>query len=426
MSNLEALIRRNVAGKNGGPPFYPGEPDPLAKAFGAAFQSLAARIATDAEVKGEAALLALLDVLCTQSGAAVARGLDVAPEVAQRLRASFEAAKAVASPLFLATRHLIGDMYAQVNVVEPALELGMGAGDTAKAIFGDRKIAVGTTPIIDEIRSAEHNYRNHRIYLAAEAGRVPFADATFNTVIMNYTFYHLEDALGACREVMRVLSPGGRFHFNIALRDRVEATRAVPQLVESLGFPDFARMARDFVFTDYGRDDATPTMEGTTVLLEAAGFRDIQVTEYLSSPLSRLIWFSRDLQILFLMDLQRALSFPAAEASYREFIDRQLSVLISNDAALCRVHGGTFAFFSARRPGSRQFDLPDDELVRRMACPRTGEPLYRDGHALRARHSGDAYPVYKGLPLLIEAYANIWREQNAGRGDPSGWPEFSY
>lgn len=80
---------------------------------------------------------------------------------------------------------------------------------------------------------------------------------------------------------------------------------------------------------------------------------------------------------------------------------------------------------SRRAAQGKPVAFSDEEIIRRMACPRTGEPLVHAGNALRVAESGDAYPVYKGLPLLVEAYARIWQEQNAGRGDPATWPEFS-
>jgi ubiquinone/menaquinone biosynthesis C-methylase UbiE len=428
LSRLDQLIVRNVAGKNGGQPFYPGQPDPMAQQFAHFARDLFGADTPAVISNAENLWLAYFLNIYRQSGNSPARGLTVDLEVRREISEIYQSNQSVASPLFLATRFLLGKMYSRISIEEPALELGMGFGDTAKAILGNRKIAVGTTPIVDELMGARHHFGNHRQYLAVDAGQIPFADETFSSIVMNYAFYHLEDPDRACREMMRVLAPGGRIYFNFAIRDRIEPTRVWPKLANELGLRDYGQMASDFVFTDYGGAKEIPTKSGCLALLDKSGFIDVATTDYLSSALSRLIWLTRDLEIMFQMNLHQATARPALESAYRHFVENQMAALLSNDPALCAERdGGTYMFVSARKPGSSLKRYDDAEIQSRMICPVARTPLQSHPGYLWCEQSQIAYPVYQEIALLIPVYGDIWRRQNAkALPDPVVWAPFSY
>lgn len=427
-SSLDQLIVRNVEGKHTGSPFYPGQPDPVAQQFPRSASGLYGTESATVIANAESLLLGYFLNLYRQSGNTAARRFDVDPGVRRKLTAIYDANKTIASPLFLVTRYLIAEMYSKVQVEDPALELGMGAGDTAKAIFGERTLAVGSTPVIDEIMGARHHFGNHRRYMAIDAAHIPFADSTFNSIVMNYTFYHLEDPVRTCQEILRVLAPGGRLYFNFAIRDRIEATRLWPKVLTELGLEDYARMAGGFVFTDYGSADETPTKSGCLALLERSGFTEIAVTDYMSADLSRLIWLARDFEILFQLNLQQGTARPALEREYREFYETELAALLTHDAARCETNGGgTFMFVAARKPGGAPVAFTDEEINQRIVCPVACAPLQRRDGFFWSEQARKAYPVYHDIALMMPVYADIWREQNAPGGDePDRWKPFSY
>jgi len=248
---------------------------------------------------------------------------------------------------------------------------------------------------------------------------------------MNYTFYHLEDPARACREIFRVLAPGGRLYFNFAIRNRIEATRLLPKLIGELGLHDYDhRMASGYIFTDYGSADATLTPEECLALLEANGFDDVSATDYLSPDLSKLMWLTRDLEVLFQLNLQNATSTQALEAVYRQFVENQLAALLSHDPSLCASRGGgTFMFVCARKPGDQTANpaLDDHAIKQRMVCPVTRNPLERNSGYLWSENAKVAYPIYEDIALLMPIYAELWRRQNAQSGnDPRNWASFSY
>lgn len=51
-------------------------------------------------------------------------------------------------------------------------------------------------------------------FLTADAKELPYPDNTFDTVIMNDAMEHVGDPAGVLREVIRVLSPGGKIYIN--------------------------------------------------------------------------------------------------------------------------------------------------------------------------------------------------------------------
>lgn len=60
-------------------------------------------------------------------------------------------------------------------------------------------------------RSAELSFPVQLLHLSAE--KLPFEDGRFDCVVSTWTLCTIPDALGALREVQRVLKPGGKFVF---------------------------------------------------------------------------------------------------------------------------------------------------------------------------------------------------------------------
>lgn len=102
----------------------------------------------------------------------------------------------------LAWRHVEGD---------PILEIGVGTGKNLPFHPRDRDIAamdLSRRMMSKAIRKARGRRNVHFGQMDAQA--LPFADATFDTVIATFVFCSVPDPILGLREAWRVLRPGGR------------------------------------------------------------------------------------------------------------------------------------------------------------------------------------------------------------------------
>jgi demethylmenaquinone methyltransferase/2-methoxy-6-polyprenyl-1,4-benzoquinol methylase len=82
------------------------------------------------------------------------------------------------------------------------LDLGAGTG-AANAVFGERDVvALDPSPEMLELNGAAHR-------VVAVGERLPFADASFDSVFSAYVFRNLDSVDATMAEVFRILRPGG-------------------------------------------------------------------------------------------------------------------------------------------------------------------------------------------------------------------------
>ncbi len=91
------------------------------------------------------------------------------------------------------------------------LDVGTGEGQIARlAVAGGATTVVGVDPTSAQIDEARRR-GDGPLYVRAEAGALPVADAAFDAVIACLVFEHIPDVDAAIAEVGRVLRGGGRF-----------------------------------------------------------------------------------------------------------------------------------------------------------------------------------------------------------------------
>ncbi|MET7965969.1 class I SAM-dependent methyltransferase [Micromonospora sp. NPDC005305] len=96
-----------------------------------------------------------------------------------------------------------------------------------------------------------------------DASRLPFADASFDTVVANHMLYHLDDPATALREFARVLRPGGRLAAAVNGSDHLAELNA---LAVAVGRPDLALPFHQNDFTaETGSGYVARTFTGVTV-----------------------------------------------------------------------------------------------------------------------------------------------------------------
>jgi SAM-dependent methyltransferase len=94
------------------------------------------------------------------------------------------------------------------------LDVGTGEGQVARLANRSTGVehVVGVDPTAAQVIAARQRGEGPN-YVRAEAARLPFPDAGFDTVVACLVFEHIDDVDSAIAEVARVLCPSGRFLF---------------------------------------------------------------------------------------------------------------------------------------------------------------------------------------------------------------------
>jgi ubiquinone/menaquinone biosynthesis C-methylase UbiE len=120
-----------------------------------------------------------------------------------------------ASPFFERNRRRRLDALA-LGAGDRVLEVGCGVGDFSRELMtgvGRDGSVVGVDASEVMLRTAQARSTTasgEPAYAAADAARLPFADATFDACTTERVLFHLEDAAAAVREMVRVARPGAR------------------------------------------------------------------------------------------------------------------------------------------------------------------------------------------------------------------------
>jgi len=101
---------------------------------------------------------------------------------------------------------------AQLAGARRVLDVGCGEGQIGRLVEAGGGHAIGIDPTWAQLSVAQQRGGGVAFTLA-QAGRLPFADATFDAAVACLVFEHITDVDSAIAEVARVLEPGGRFIF---------------------------------------------------------------------------------------------------------------------------------------------------------------------------------------------------------------------
>ena len=96
------------------------------------------------------------------------------------------------------------------------LEVGIGSGLNLPYYSGAVERLYGLDPspqLLAMTRKGLQKMRLRADLVCQSAERLPFADASFDSVVMTWTLCSIPDAGSALREIRRVLKPGGELLF---------------------------------------------------------------------------------------------------------------------------------------------------------------------------------------------------------------------
>lgn len=146
------------------------------------------------------------------------------------------------------------------------LDLGCGPGDGATRIAEAGAFAIGLDYSQGMLETARHAVGLSGRLTRGDAGRLPFADASFDKICCTNSFHHYPDHLAALREMRRVLKPGGLLVLVDPRKDHLFGWAAI-DLVENAVFgleevrifsvPQWYRMLGEAGFSD-ARVDVGP------------------------------------------------------------------------------------------------------------------------------------------------------------------------
>ena len=172
------------------------------------------------------------------------------------------------------------------EMAPPVLDLGCGDGIFAREIFAS-PLEVGTDFIPRRARKAAASGA-YRFTLSSDARQLPFADASFGTVISNCVVEHIPDIGDVFKEVQRVLRPGGEFRLTTTLRLFGEQMWWA-RMLRRIGAPHAAARHVDRVLGGLAVANRY-TREQWQADLEAAGLEVVDVGFYLPRRAERIFW----------------------------------------------------------------------------------------------------------------------------------------
>jgi SAM-dependent methyltransferase len=166
----------------------------------------------------------------------------------------------------------------------PILDIGCGDGHFASLLFA-QPVECGIDLSISRLVRARDSgaYRDVKV---ADATRLPFEAASFGTVFSNSVLEHIPDIDAVCREVARVLRPGGQLVFTVP-SDRFGDFLFWPSVLRALGLEPLAARyagAMNRVFVHHHTDG----IKEWRARLERAGLEVVQDHQIMPRPLHAL------------------------------------------------------------------------------------------------------------------------------------------
>lgn len=164
---------------------------------------------------------------------------------------------------------------------EPVLDIGCGNGQFARFLFGPGREIIGLDLDWGDLRQA-HRSGAYRAVLRADATALPFAAATFASLLANCVLEHIAADEAVIAEAARVLRPGGRLIFTVPAPGLKDCLR-VPERFRARGEEELAKA----YLAEFDRRLAHHhyhSRETWAAMLERHGLQVARLDPYLPAP----------------------------------------------------------------------------------------------------------------------------------------------
>jgi SAM-dependent methyltransferase len=168
--------------------------------------------------------------------------------------------------------------YQDFQLQAPILDLGCGDGHFASITF-DRKIDVGLDPWAGPLKQAAARGK-YLLTVQSSGDKMPFEDASFQTVISNSVLEHIPDLDAVLLETARVLKPGGMFIFCVP-NHQFLTNLSISGFFDRIGLRFLGNAYRGF-FNKISRHYHCDSPEVWQPRLKAAGFSVERYWHYFS------------------------------------------------------------------------------------------------------------------------------------------------
>ncbi|HEX2513164.1 MAG TPA: class I SAM-dependent methyltransferase [Chloroflexota bacterium] len=277
----------------------------------------------------------------------------------------------------------------------PLLDVGCGDGHFAAVSLprdaGGTAADVGIDPQPESAAEAARGGA-YRQVLVGSAARLPFPDASFQTVLSNCVLEHIPPLDESLAEIARCLRPGGRLVITVP-SERFAGSLFFPTVLRRAGQTGPAE-AYGRWFNGVSRHYHTYTREGWQARLERAGLRPQSWTSYLSPDAMGFFDLSHYYGVPTLVN-KRLTGRWVLWPQKRRYLpwERWLEGRLVHFAHQIAVPDGAYYFFTALKP-----EIPDSPREQSGTGRRT-----IDSRATHAGRSGQPLaaprgPTPRGLP----------------------------
>jgi ubiquinone/menaquinone biosynthesis C-methylase UbiE/uncharacterized protein YbaR (Trm112 family) len=295
---------------------------------------------------------------------------------------------------------------ATIGEADTVLDICTGTGEAAAAVLpvvGAAGAVVGADISLDMVQSARARVQ-HLAFLpvVADGQALPFRDGCFDALVCQLGLQFLPDPARGLAEFRRVLRQGGKAA--VCVVSRPDRAPMWGLLAETLC--RYLPAARPILIATFSLADTRQVED----LFTGAGFTSVSVARAVRHGTINSVeeyWDSIEAGIgsipqayLMLTEADRRAVREEVTARLRPFMvggTLQLSVEMVIGCGQAEQEG------AGPQTASAATDLLDPRLASRLVCPGTREPLDHApaAGALIGQHTGVAYPIRDGIPLLL-------------------------